>query len=148
MRKIFFFLMFLSCSVQATDCKTNADFVIDSIYGDPDYRQFVCANNDCSVNDFANSIAVDQVLLGGDLIGCFATPVRKARNYYTGFYVIEKGKIRSQFTFFGAWLAPKKDAKTSPAPLVGVEYIEAGEFERHQFSWNGRDYRETKVDEE
>ncbi|WP_420996755.1 hypothetical protein ACKI2N_029030 [Cupriavidus sp. 30B13] len=147
MKKILFLLISISFPAQATECQTNANFIIHDIYSDPDYKQFVCANNDCPIDYFANSITIYQESLGSDVIGCFATPIRKARNFYTGFYVIKEGKIRPQFIFFGTWLTPKKDTHASPTPLVGIEYIEAGELERHQFSWNGRDYLETQTKE-
>ena len=72
---------------------------------------------------------------------CFVEPAIKARNGYTGVFLLDTHSIVSfEFVFFGSGIGPTKDVKNGYYTLNGREIVESGAIEKTVFIWNGRHY--------
>lgn len=132
-------LLAIPVSGLAGECEHHRPAITRDLHADPEYRMYVCGDDPCVIESFGKEILIEQESLGPGFIGCFATPDRKGRNYYTGFYLLRGTELLPQFIFFGKSLAP---ARTDLVPdrLTGWEHIDHSHDGRDDYAWNGEAY--------
>lgn len=130
----------LPLTSQAGACQSNKQSIASDLYVDGNYRIFICGIEKCKLEAFSEGISIEAKNLGGNLTGCLATPIRKAENFYSGFFLLQNGKAKQQFIFFGSYLCRTKTIKNGHYIITGEERIGPENKERYIFSWNGRNY--------
>lgn len=134
-------LLAIPVSGLAGECEHHRPAITRDLHANPEYRMYVCGDAPCVIESFGKEVLIEQESLGPGLIGCFATPARKGRNSYTGFYLLRGTELLPQFIFFGKSLAP---ARTGLAPdrLTGWEHLDHAHNGRSDYAWNGDAYVE------
>lgn len=103
-------IVFPSTSL-ADSCQSAKELISTNLYKNKEYRNFTCGGKKCTPNVFSARVSIESIDLGKSLTGCFATPIKKAENYYIGFYLIQNNKPNQQFIFFGSYLCKTKTIK-------------------------------------
>lgn len=144
------YLALLSCMLfplasQASTCLDKKNTISQELYNDEEYKEFICGEEKCTPEIFSARISIEAIDLGKNLKGCFATPKKKAENFYTGLYLIQGNKANQQFIFFGSYLCKTKTINNGHPMLTGEERIDSENKERYTFKWNGKNYISTST---
>lgn len=113
---------------------------------DDEFQYFVCGD-DKKCSESTNAL-MSKLEFSGQPAGptkgiffCFVESAIKARNGYTGVFLLDKHSLVSfEFVFFGSGIAPTKDIANGYYTLNGREIVESGAIEKTVFVWNGRHY--------
>lgn len=137
-------IVFPSISL-ADSCQSAKEPISTNLYKNNEYRNFICGKEKCTPEIFSERISIEAIDLGKNLKGCFATPIKKAENFYTGLYLIQGNEANQQFIFFGSYLCKTKSIKNGHYMLTGEERIDSENKERYTFKWNGKNYVSTST---
>lgn len=140
-------IVFPSTSL-ADSCQSAKELISTNLYKNKEYRNFTCGEKKCTPNVFSAKVSIESIEsidLEKSLTGCFAAPIKKAENYYIGFYLIQNNKPNQQFIFFGSYLCKTKTIKNGHYMLTGEERIDSETKERYTFKCNGKHYISTPI---
>lgn len=133
-------------SVVCLACGNDVDKhqMASQIMADDDYIQYICGDSYCDQSDLERKIEFRARSLNSDgsMIACFVDPIRKAENYYIGFFVKSDRGVDLQFVYFGSGLdvIEKSSDRKEVYPVEGTEVVEHGLTERSRYEWNGQSY--------
>ncbi|AKJ30906.1 hypothetical protein [Caldimonas brevitalea] len=115
------------------------------LHKDKEYLQFVCGEEPCELDQFQSQLEFHgkKIAKKGNIQGCFVEPVRKARNFYTGVFLVDGMAVKQQFIYFGSGIGPVSKRTGGYKDLVGTELSGPNDFERHLFRWDGTRYTES-----
>jgi len=145
MRWINFFFVLVVTPVYACEDIAYRQQIIEYLMQDQEFVEFVCGVEPCSANKLGAGVEYRSEILSidGRIVSCFVEPIRKARNFYTGVFVmIDQQPPQPQFIFFGSGIGVTKKLFRGLKVLEGHEIGEAGAKEIHTFKWDGNAYIE------
>lgn len=149
-----FFLILVLITVQfnfahAQNCPSSIKSMTDNVFSDKDYKSYICGERVCDLHYFASQLNIDcaKASRGGDEKICFVTPNRKARNYYTGVFIIIENNVKEQFIFFGSGIGKATSSTKGFFDLKGVEIQDPGQSYETIYRWSGEYYKETSGNE-
>ena len=145
MRWLIFMLAVWSSSLLACEDHLQRDRMIEYLTQDKEFTEFVCGTDPCGPEQLKAGVEFRSEILRNTprVVAWFVEPTRKARNFYTGVFIVLNSKDpRPQFIFFGSGIGSTLKVFHGMKVLEGHEIGETGAKEIHQFRWNGKDYVE------
>lgn len=147
MRWLILMLMLWSGSLLACEDQLQRDRMIEYLAQDQEFTEFVCGVYPCGPQQLKARVEFRSEILRNTprVVAWFVEPTRKARNFYTGVFVVLNSKDpKPQFIFFGSGIGSTLKVFRGMKVLEGHEIGEAGAKEIHQFRWNGNAYIESQ----
>jgi hypothetical protein len=145
----FFVHLFFSISCLAACDDVDKNLIAKQLINDSEYVNYVCGITYCSLPEFESLIEVraGDLNFDGSMVACFVDPIRKAENYYIGFFLRKRDRLALQFVHFGSGLAVVRQSSGNVKifPVEGTEIVEHGLTERSYFEWNGQAYVLTEI---
>ena len=138
--------LFLLCSGSVLGCgnPSQRDAMVEYLSHEKDFMEYLCGSG-CDAEQINAGIQFRSEVLreAPDVTACFVEPAKKARNFYTGVFVLRNANPpEPQFIFFGSGIGSKTRLVHKMKVLEGREIGEQGVSEISLFVWNGKAYVE------
>jgi hypothetical protein len=124
--------------------------ILQALFGDQEFRQYVCFDEPCSEQTFTQEVVLRQALLSEQSAawGCFAEPKRQATTGLFVVFIVQDGSAHWDMSYSGIYIGAKRGHQTNGyAELVATEREYPATWLTHRFVWNGKGYvlESTKV---
>lgn len=151
MRWITFLFVLAVTPAYACEDISHRQRMIEYLMQDQEFVEFVCGVERCSTEKLGAGVEFRSEMLSVDrrIVGFFVEPIKKARNFYIGVFVmVDQQSPQPQFIFFGSGIGVTKKLFRGLKMLEGHEIGEAGAKEIHIFKWDGKAYVERQSSKE
>lgn len=145
MKWLVFILAVWTAPLMACEDALQRQRMIEYLSQDQEFTEFVCGTEPCGTEKLSARVEIRSEIVRHKpkAVGCFVEPIRKARNFYTGvFLILDSQDPKPQFIFFGSGIGSTKKVLRGLKVIEGHEIGELGKKEIHIFRWNGKAYVE------